>query len=172
MRKYFIFGSLLCFLLILCSFAQAAQATGSITVTVLVRGSFNLLVDTDSVDFARLMPGQKGEITRTGGVVVAGTSTNSNPWYLKVAAVNPLSSGNDFIPNENFTWYGTSEDSGSWLGAKEKNFSETNNTAYISSFEESETAKRIINKFKFGLRVPQDTKPGVYTTTVMFTMTE
>jgi hypothetical protein len=44
--------------------------------------------------------------------------------------------------------------------------------AYISTAEEADQVKKIVNRFKFMLHVPEDTKPGEYSTTVMFTMTE
>lgn len=155
-----------------CSVSLAMQNSGTINVTVTVKGSFNMMVNTDSFDFANLKPGQTGEMTRAEGVMVTGTSSSGNPWYLKVAAVRPLSSGENFIPNENFTWYGTSEGQGNWYGAAEKNFSESNQTAYICSADEAEEVKKVVNKFKFKLHVPEETKSGLYTTTVMFTMTE
>jgi len=152
--------------------ASARQETTSINLTVLVQGSFNLMVNTDSFDFYSLMPGQTGDMSRSEGITVAGTSSGGNPWYLKVSTSNPLSSGANYIPNESFTWHGSSEGQGTWYGAEERSISESNGTAYISSVDESDSASRIINKFKFRLHVPEDTKPGEYTTTVMFTMTE
>jgi len=154
------------------AFALQRPQSSNITISVIVQGSFNIMVSTDSFDFARLMPGQTGESSRKEGILVAGTSTSGNPWYLKVTASNPLTSGSDIIPNDNFTWYGTSEGQGNWFGGKEKNFSDQNNTAYVSSADEVDLGKMVANKFKFKLHVPEDTKPGVYTTTVMFTMTE
>jgi hypothetical protein len=151
---------------------HAAAANGSITVTVLVQGSFNLIVNSDSFDFARLAPGQTGEMDRSDGITVTGASSGGNPWYLKVATVKPLTSGTNYIPNENFTWYGTSEGTGAWYGSGEKTFADTANTAYVSSVSESEQINKVVNKFKFRLHAPEDTKPGNYTTTVMFTMTE
>ena len=152
--------------------ANTLQTSSNITVTVFVQGAFSLTVNTDSFDFARLMPGQIGEMTRTEGITVAGSSTGGNPWCLKVSATNPLSSGSDIIPNENFTWYGTSEGMGEWSGSAEKSLADPYNSAYISTIDESESAARVANRFKFKLFVPEDTKPGSYTTTVMFTMTE
>ncbi len=130
------------------------------------------MVNTDSFDFARLAPGQTGEMNRSEGVAVTGTSSGGNPWYLKVSAVKPLTSGSNSIPNENFTWYGTSEGTGSWHGTGEKSFADPDNTAYVSSAEEADQISKVVNRFKFRLHTPEDTKPGNYTTTVMFTMTE
>jgi hypothetical protein len=151
--------------------AFCVQTSGSITVTVLVQGTFNLMVNTDSFDFVRLVPGQTGNMSRADGVMVTGTSGSGNPWFLVVSA-NPLISGTNTIPNENFSWSGTSEGQGEWRGSQEKTFADSNRTAYISTADEADSASKVINKFKFRLRVPEDTKPGVYTTTVMFTMTE
>jgi len=150
----------------------AAQKTSSITVAVMVQGSFNLMVNTDSFDFARLAPGQTGEMNRPEGIAVSGTSGSGNPWYLKVSTIKPLTSGVNTIPNENFTWYGTSEGTGAWNGTGEKSFADPANTAYISSFKEADQINKVVNKFKFRLHAPEDAKPGNYTTTVMFTMTE
>ncbi|MFH1709669.1 MAG: hypothetical protein ABH860_01190 [bacterium] len=152
--------------------AYALQSTGSITAVVLVQGTFNLMVNTDSFDFTRLAPGQTGGMTRSEGVGVTGASSGGNPWYLKVSAVRPLTSGSNFIPNDNFTWYGTSEGKGQWNGAEEKNFADPNVAAYISTVEEADQVSKVMNKFNFLLHVPEDTKPGEYSTSVMFTMTE
>jgi hypothetical protein len=151
--------------------AFCAQTSGSVTVSVLVQGTFNLMVDTDSFDFVRLAAGQTGSMSRADGVTVASTSGSGNPWFLVVSA-NPLISGTNTIPNENFSWTGTSEGQGEWRGLQEKTFADPNRTAYVSSADEADSASKVVNKFKFKLRVPEDTKPGVYTTTVMFTMTE
>jgi hypothetical protein len=152
--------------------AFASQTSGTMTVTVFVQGTFGLMVNSDSFDFARLMPGETGEMFRAEGINVSGASSNGNPWYLKVSTVKPLSSGSDYIPNDNFTWYGSSEGKGTWYGSNEKSLADPYDTAYISIPEEAELADRITNRFKFRLFVPNDTKPGNYTTTVMFTMTE
>jgi hypothetical protein len=163
---------ILSLLLAICSPSLGAQSTGTITATVFVQGSFNLMVSTDSFDFARLMPGQVGEMSRGEGVVVASTSTGDDPWYIKVSTRGPLSSGDNEISNDNFTWYGTSEGNGSFYAAKEKSFSDPNGTAYLSSYDEISQSSKVQNKFKFRLKVPEDTKSGNYTTVVMFTMTE
>ena len=152
--------------------AFAAQTSSAMTVTVFVQGTFGLMVNSDSFDFARLTPGETGEMSRAEGITASGASSNGNPWYLKVSAVKPLSSGSDYISNDNFTWYGSSEGKGTWYGSTEKSLADPYDTAYISLPEEAELADRITNRFKFKLYVPKDTKPGTYTTTVMFTMTE
>lgn len=159
------------FLLLTSDLAFALQATNSLTVVVTVQGSFNLVVNSDSFDFARLAPKQTGEMTRTDGIAVTGVSSSGNPWYLKVSAEKPLTSGSNTIPNENFTWYGTSEGTGAWHGTAEKSLADPG-AAYVSSAEEANKANKVVNKFKFRLHVPEDTKPGDYRTTVMFTMTE
>jgi hypothetical protein len=171
MKKLLILTCAFSFLLLPFNLALALQATNSVTVTVTVQGSFNLIVDTDSFDFARLAPKQTGEMTRSEGVAVTGTSSGGNPWYLKVSTIKPLTSGSNTIPNENFTWYGTSEGAGAWYGTAEKSLADTG-AAYASSAEEANKAGKVVNRFKFRLHVPEDTKPGDYRTTVMFTMTE
>lgn len=152
--------------------AFGVQTTSTINVTVFVQGTFGLMVDTDSFDFARLVPGDTGEMSRAEGISVAGASSNGNPWCLKVSTTRPLSSGADFIANDNFSWYGSSEGKGKWYGSNEKSLADPYDTAYISLPEEAELAEKVTNRFKFRLFVPKDTKPGTYTTTIMFTMTE
>lgn len=159
-------------LMILSMPAAALQSSGDITLNVLVEGSFNLMVNTDSFDFASIMPGQAGGMSRAEGVAVTGSSSNGNLWFLKVSAVKPLTSGNSMIANENFSWYGTSEGTGTWQGISEKSFAENNGAAYISSAKEANEAALVTSKFNFKLFVPEETKPGEYTTLVMFTMTE
>lgn len=161
------------FLTFICiSPAYSAQKSGSLTVSVSVQGKFFLMVNSDSFDFANLNPGQTGEISKKDGLTVVTASTNGNPCYLKVSCSRPLSSGTDYIPNDNFTWYGTSEGKGEFFGTTDKSFADTTATAYVSTPSESGDGTKISSKFKFRLHVPEDTKPGSYTTTVMFTMTE
>jgi hypothetical protein len=155
-----------------CSAYALSETSQNITVTVFIQGEFAMTINTDSFDFVGLTPGQTGEMSRDDGVNVVGDSTNGNPWYLKVATARPLSSGQNSIPNENFTWYGTSEGQGEWRGTSEKDFASSDNTAYISTAPEADEAAKVLNRFKFRLNVPEDTKPGEYTTVVMFTMTE
>jgi hypothetical protein len=152
--------------------ALAMQTSGDITLNVLVEGNFNLMVNTDSFDFASIMPGQTGEMSKTDGVAVTGSSSNGNLWFLKVSAEKPLTSGNSIIANENFSWYGTSEGTGAWKGIGDKSFAENDGAAYISSVKEADEAAPVTSKFKFKLFVPEETKAGEYTTLVMFTMTE
>ncbi len=154
------------------SMMEAAQETGTITVTVLVEGKFGLMVNTDSFDFSRLMPGQVGEMSRGEGVTVVSSSTNGNPWFLKVSAKGPLASGENTIPNENFAWTSSSEGKGESYGSADTSFAGEKSTAYVSTAGEANSGENVANRFKFKLKVPEDTKAGVYTTTVMFTMTE
>lgn len=171
-RKIIIISFLILASCILSLESFALQATNSVAVTVTVQGSFNLIVDTDSFDFARLAPKQTGEMTRAEGIAVTGISSAGNPWCLQVATEKPLTSGSNTIPNENFTWYGSSEGTGSWYGTGEKSLADAAGTAYVSSVKEANEAGKVVNRFKFRLHVPEDTKAGNYTTTVMFTMTE
>jgi hypothetical protein len=157
------------------TFSYAIAATPqsqSITVTVFVQGEFAMSINTDSFDFVGLTPGKSGEMSNSDGVRVVADSTNGNPWYLKVATTRPLTSGTNMIPNDDFSWYGTSEGKGEWKGSAEKDFASSDNTAYISTPTEADEAAKVVNKFKFRLNVPEDTKPGEYTTVVMFSMTE
>jgi hypothetical protein len=172
MKRFLLFTCTFAILLLPFNFAYALQATSSMTVIVLVQGTFNLVVNTDSFDFERLAAGQTGEMNRADGVAVTGSSTGGNPWSLKVSTKKPLTSGSNFIPNENFTWYGTSEGTGAWNGEGEKSLADTGNAAYMSTAEEADQASKVLNRFMFRLHVPEDTRPGEYTTTVMFTMTE
>jgi hypothetical protein len=171
MKKLLILIFVLIFSLLPFGFVYALQATNSLTVVVTVQGSFNLIVNSDSFDFARLAPKQTGEMTRSEGIAVTGVSSSGNPWYLKVSAEKPLTSGSNTIPNDNFTWYGTSEGTGAWHGTAEKSLADTG-AAYVSSADEANQASVVANRFKFRLHVPEDTKPGDYRTTVLFTMTE
>jgi spore coat protein U-like protein len=137
---------------------SARQTSGAITVTVTVTGTFTMLVDTDSFDFAKLAPGETGEMTRKDGILVTCASTNGEPWNLNVSSTGPLSSGSDQIPNDSFIYNGRTIAS--------------EGAAYTSSVAEANEGSKVINNFKFSLNVPENTRPGNYTTTVMFTMTE
>lgn len=171
-RYIVLFSIAFSFVLLTSNFAFAtSEESGTITVSVLVEGNFNLMVDTNSFDFARMTPGQTGEMARTGGIQVQSSSTNGDPWYIQVSA-KPLSSGSDQISNDYFTWASTTEGKGVYYGAVEKSFSSGQSVAYVSSDDESGSAAKVVNRFKFKLHVPEDAKPGNYTTIVMFTMTE
>jgi hypothetical protein len=162
-----------CFLTSNFSFAATfAPIAKGINVSVFVQGGFSMTIDTDSFDFSSLTPGQSGDMNRAEGIMVAGESTSGTPWVLKVTAAKPLSSGQYKIANEYFSWAGTSKGRGEWMGNEERTLADANSTAYISTGEEADTASKVANNFKFHLTVPEDTRPGNYTSLVMFTMTE
>ena len=145
----------------------------SVTAKVTVEQVFTLSVDRDAIDFYNMKPGESRYDIPPTGIRVTTKSNTGNPWYLKLRALEPLTSGRNTIPNENFKWYGWTEGSGTWYGTGKDNLLATPVVAYASSLSEGlNAAPGVANVFKFKLDVPQNQAAGNYETTVQFVLTE
>ncbi len=151
----------------------AAATTQEAEVNVEVESVFSISVDQGFVDFERMKPGEvKWNIPYTALTTTSKTNRN-NPWYLKINTIGDLTSGDSNIPSQNLSWYGWTQGLGTWYGRKENPLTTTPILVYSSAPSEySNFPGGTQNTFKFKLRVPENTKPGIYSTTIKFTMTE
>ena len=101
------------------------------------------------------------------------SSTNGQAWYLKIQALQPLTSGADAIPLEQFAWELVST-SGRGTIAFPNQFTPfhlTPDTAYLSGPDEAGGVP-VRLQFRYQLRIPARQTAGIYQTTIRFTFTE
>ena len=101
------------------------------------------------------------------------SSTNGQAWYLKVQALQPLTSGADVIPLEAFAWeliQSTGRGSVAHPNAFTP-FSLMPDLAYLSGPDEGDGAP-VQLRFRYRLRIPARQTSGIYHTTIRFTFTE
>ena len=169
--KKFVLGILI--VLSFNGFAFALSASQQATFTVTVNSVFELSIDQGLIDFGKMNPGDQQNNIPSRGLVVTSKTNGGNPWYLKINAAVPFSSGDKIIPNSNFRWSGWSDGSGTWYGTGNNIVNPSPAIAYSSGpGEESNMPAGVLNHFKFKLNVPNNQAPGVYATLVKFTMTE
>ncbi|MCX5749797.1 MAG: hypothetical protein NTZ10_06105 [Candidatus Saganbacteria bacterium] len=168
---------------LLCLIAVAVILTGGIsfalsstqqsTFTVTVSSIFELSIDQGMIDFGRMKPGEVKWNIPPSGVTVTAKTNSGKSWFLKVSASNPFSYGSYMIPYSKFVWTGWTDGAGRWYGTGNNIMTPTPSLVYASALgEENNLPSGTNNHFKFKLSVPENQSPGVYTTTVKFTMTE
>lgn len=157
--------------IVLSSAAMGLSDTGTITAVVRVTSMFQLSLSSGTIDFQSATTGKT--VDSDSELVVTSKSSGGNTWYLQISDTRPLTSGKDFISNENFSWQGETQGKGKWYGDSPSQFRTTSRVAYKSSDDEAYNIPGgTTNKFKFRLFIPEDLPAGKYTSTVMFTMTE
>lgn len=160
-------------LLLISSSAFALSATQQTTFTVTINSVFELSIDQGLIDFGKMNPGETKHNIPASGILVSSKTNNGNPWFLKISHTSPFASANNLIPDSNFKWTGWSDGAGKWFGTVNNNIRITPSIAYTSGAgEENNLPNGTTNHFKFKLAVPSNQAPGIYTTTVKFTMTE
>lgn len=162
--------------------AQAyAEVVSDIDVHVRVVSKFELSVDRTFIDFEDMDPGEMKAGVPESGIRVSAKSNSGRPWYLTLNTVRELTNGSDFIPNENFFWFGWKAKgaTGKFYGEKQQLFTHTPSLVYVPSPDEYNNLRKVETRLegtdvflKFGLRVPFKQNSGEYHTVVRFTMTE
>ena len=153
--------------------ARALEATQEAVVSVTVEPVFELSLVQGFIRFDRMRPGDVKWNIPANALVTTAKSNRQTPWYLMISTTAELSSGQYVIPNENFYWYGWTEGAGTYYGTKENSLTTTPVLAYASTGAEGANLPNGTNNFfKFKLEVPKKQPPGVYSTTVKFTITE
>lgn len=152
-------------------FALTSSQTSLFTVTV--SSVFELSIDQGVVDFGRMKPGETKWNIPSSGISVTARTNSGKPWYLKISSATPFSYGPNMIPYSKFVWTGWTDGAGKWYGTGNNSMTPTPSLVYSSGLgEENNLPNGTGNHFKFKLSVPENQAPGVYTTTVKFTMTE
>lgn len=167
-----IIGFVLLFLL-MSNYSLALSATQQTTFTVTINSVFELSIDQGLIDFGKMNPGETKHNMPSSGILVLSKTNNGNPWFLKIDSSSPFASGNNLIQAANFKWSGWTDGAGTWFGMGSNIIRSTPTIAYASAAgEENNLPNGTTNHFKFNLAVPSSQAPGIYTTTVKFTMTE
>ncbi len=171
MIKKICLGLVACILVSGSCFALSSNQQAIFSVSV--SSIFELSIDQGVVDFGKMKPGETKWNVPSAGVTVTSKTNNGRAWYLKVSDVSPFTFGELLIPNSNFVWSGWTDGSGKWNGTGNNIMSVTPVLAYSSGVgEENNLPAGVANHFKFKLSVPDKQAPGIYMTTVKFTMTE
>ena len=101
------------------------------------------------------------------------SSTNGQAWYLKIDVLQPLTSGAETIPLEQFQWWLTST-TGHGTEAHPNAFTPFSlmpDTVYLSSTDEA-AGNAVTFQFRYRLAIPERQVSGAYSTTIRFTLTE
>lgn len=178
---------------VLTNTAAAVDVEQSADVSVRVSSVFSLTLDTSTIDFGSVRPGEWKEVSSAAGYanVAACSSNTGNPWYLQIKATGPLSSATASIPIENLKWMTT------YAGSKNPpypSFSDGLTHQAAEGFQDfslvdqqvfySANASLMTNnntlpngaeiQFKYAVFVPDTIKLNAeaYSTTIVYTMTE
>lgn len=180
----------LVFSLLLINSCFAVSKDTSAQATVKVSSVFELKIAEGSIsDFGNAKAGQWIEIPMSGNYAnaVICKSNNANAWQLKIKAGGPLSNSTYSIPISNFKWmsiYAGSKNAPYQSlidGLKHKpaenyqSFSLIDETVYSSgASDNSNLPEGTEIQFKYALLIPDNQKlpTGIYTSTVIYTMTE
>ena len=140
-------------------------------------GEAALTITTDhrTIAFGVMQLGEEKRLAQLGSYQnqITCSSTNGQSWYLKMHLLQPLSSGAETIPLEQFTWRVTSPNGKGTLAAPNQfaPFSLTPQLVYISGANEA-SGDAIVLQFTYSLRIPDAQVSGIYQTLIRFTLTE
>lgn len=147
--------------------------TRTTPISVTVGSFFRLSVDRGSADFETMKPGQVKDNVPREGIIVTSKTNTGNPWYLKIANDNPLSSGPYVIPDSNLIWYGWTDGKGTWYGNGNNAITLVPDLMYASGATEvNNLPDGTNNHLKFKLTIPSGQPGGKYLSNVVLTMTE
>lgn len=139
-------------------------------------GAIEISIDHRALFFGVMQLGEEKELADSGTYhnQISCSSTNGKPWYLKIGLLQPLTSGSESIPVENFKWQLVWTDG---LGMRVsdphqfKEFSVFADLVYTSAADEA-SGNPVNFQFKYYLKIPQAQISGVYNTIIRFTLTE
>ena len=142
----------------------------------LAYGLFEIEADTSLIDFGFMNIGESKELQEKGIYhnEVACKSDNAKTWYFKIQALDPLKSGEDYIPYGSFVWKivevldgdGTIYNKGNY-----NTFSDVASLVYSSGPNDS-GGREVSLRFKYSLSIPRNQVAGNYRTVIRYTMTE
>jgi len=101
------------------------------------------------------------------------SSSNGQPWYLKISLLHPLAFGAHEIPLEHFRWQMSSSTGVGSIPHRNRfrAFRFMPDLVYISGAGE-ENGTPVTLEFQYQLEIPDSQVAGVYYTTIRFTLTE
>ena len=137
---------------------------------------FEVEVDAYSIDFGFMNISESKELQEKGLYhnEVSCKSDNTRAWYLKVQALGPLKSGEDYIPYENFSWKAIEAlngDGAIYNKDMYNAFSDIPALVY-SSGPNDPKGSEVKLRFKYSLSIPKNQVAGNYRTVIRYTMTE
>lgn len=137
---------------------------------------FEITVDNYSIDFGFMNISESKELNDKGLYhnQVSCKSDNQIPWYLKIQAMGPLKSGDDYIPYENFSWKLTEAYNGDGViynKDRYNTFSDIPSLVY-SSGPNDPKGRDVSLRFKYNLSIPKNQVAGNYRTVIRYTLTE
>ncbi len=140
------------------------------------QAGLTLTTDHRSLFFGPMKLGETKELASSGAYhnQITCSSTSGNQWYLKVNMIQPLMSGTDQIPPENFRWQVVWTSGKGTLPANRgtyKPFSLFPELVYMSGPQEA-TGSSVELQFKYSLEIPETQTSGVYNAIIRFTLTE
>ncbi len=135
-----------------------------------------LTTDHRSLFFGPMKLGETKELASAGAYhnQITCSSTNGIQWYLKINIIQPLMSGMDQIPPENFRWQVVWTSGRGVIPANRgtyKPFSMFPEMVYLSGPQES-SGTAVDLQFKYSLEIPETQASGVYNAIIRFTLTE
>jgi len=141
-----------------------------------VYAAFEVRLDTYNIDFGFMNIGESKELREKGMYQneVTCKSDNAKTWYLKIQAMGPLKSGEDYIPYKNFEWQVAellNGDGAIYNKDVYTAFSDIASLVYTSGPGDP-TGREVNLRFKYNLAIPKNQVAGNYRTIIRYTMTE
>ena len=137
--------------------------------------ALEISTDQRPLAFGVMRLGEAKELAQLGAYhnEITCTSTNGHSWYLKISALQPLTSGPDAIPLDNFQWQ-LAWTNGLGTAPAPYQMSPMSlipSLVYVSGPNEAQ-GEAIRVQLKYLLTIPEAQSSGVYHTTIQLTLTE
>ena len=138
--------------------------------------AFEIETDAFSIDFGFMNIGESKELQEKGMYhnEITCKSDNAKTWYLKTQTIEPLKSGEDYVPYENFKWKIVEVLNGDGVIYNKdmyNTFSDITSLVYTSGPNDS-GGREVKIRFKYHLLIPKNQVAGNYRTIIRYTMTE
>lgn len=146
----------------------AQEVEKVIYVTVGVNPSFSISAHPSSLDFSTTDP---GTTTETKNLYIACSSNNGIQWHVDMNVIAELTSSTFTIPNSAFKWNGSTSGTGVFYPGTGY-LSNTPFTFYEAGVGEYVTTSPVELFLNFYVEIPPNQIAGLYTTTLVLTMTE
>ncbi len=142
-----------------------SQVIENATASVSIKSIFSMSASQPSLNFGNVNPGPTTTSTREFYVYCE--SNNNNQWELSIQLLAPLASDNSTIPDENFNWWGwTNNGSGTWDGGS-GNLDTVPHTFYTAGSNEWLTSAPVQHTLQFNVDIPQGQAVGIYTASLI-----
>jgi len=152
--------------------AWSEQVDRDLYATVVVNPVFVLSLDNARVSFGFLKPGESAELEKDNYYnFVKCNSNKGKKWYLKLSVVGDVAGPEPGIPPGSFKWKifratGDGVPQEGW-----KPFTKEPFLVYTSGAKDA-TGEDVIVQFQYRLDLPFEAVGGVYSITVLYTMTD